>query len=417
MYMTILHRCCFVLLFGGVFLGPLLVNPASAQKKGGSSVRKQQEELEHLREEIKRYEKRIKEGERRERSTLQRIDDYDRQTSLIRSLLSRLTEEIAENRKEIAISQLNLATAEKELRRLKREYARMIVSMYKRGRTHDTELLLSSKSINEMFIRSKYLKAYSERQRQNAEEIRQRKRKIELQKMLLEEKLREQQFAIQEKRIEESQLKQKVDEHKRLLTRVRHDVQSYESQLKRKQAAARKVERLIADLIERERQRIEAERKRTAAKEGKAEPAPLPSKAISNTAFGRLRGRLPWPVSQGSVVGFFGEHTNPRWGTVTISNGIDIAVPNGSAVRSIADGTVSVRSFIAGYGNLVIINHDDNFLTVYAHLSEISVQERQKIKAGQQIGKSGEGISGPVLHFELWYEKIKQNPLHWLAKR
>jgi septal ring factor EnvC (AmiA/AmiB activator) len=409
--MTALSRHVFFLLLCALLLG------AGSPPAAAQNMKKKQAELKKLRSEIDRYEKRIKESEKKERGALQRLDDYDRQTSLIRSLLSRLSEEIIASQKEIAIAQLNLATAEKELARLKREYARTIVSMYKRGRTHDTELLLSSRSVNEMFIRSKYLKAYSERQRGNAREIRRRKEKIEMQKLLLEEKLKEHRATITEKRVEESSLKSKVREHKNLLSKVRQDKQSYEKQLRRKQAAARKVERMIADLIERERKRVEAERRKMAKESGKAEMAPLPSKAISNTKFGKLKGRLPWPVSQGAVVGLFGEHTNPRLGTVTLSSGIDIAVPSGSPVKSVADGIVSVKSFVVGYGNLIIVRHDEGFFTVYAHLSEMRVREDQKVKAGQVIGKSGEGISGPVLHFELWYEKVKQNPLSWLTRR
>ncbi|MCB2205226.1 peptidoglycan DD-metalloendopeptidase family protein [bacterium] len=381
------------------------------------SVKKKQAELKKLRSEIERYETRIKESEKQERGALQRLDDYDKQTSLIRSLLSRLSEEILENQKEIAIAQLNLATAQKELKRLKKEYTRTIVNMYKQGRTHDTELLLSSRSINEMFIRAKYLKAYSERQRGNAREIRRRQEKIEMQKLLLEEKLKEQKAAITEKRVEEGALKNKVLKHKSLLRKVRQDRQSYEKRLKQKQAAARKVERVIADLIDRERRRLaEANRKKSGSK-ASTDIAALPSKPISNTAFGKLRGRLPWPVSKGAVVGYFGKHTNPRWGTVSDSPGIDISVPHGSQVRSVADGVVTIVRFLPGYGNLVIVRHDDGFFTVYAHLSEFIVREDQKVKAGQVIGKSGEGISGPVLHFELWYEKVKQDPISWLTKR
>lgn len=394
----------------------VLLLAAAGTPVAAQNMKKKQAELKQLRSEIERYEKRIRESERKERGALQRLDDYDRQTSLIRSLLSRLSEEIIANQKEIAIAQLNLATAEKELNRLKREYARTIVSMYKRGRTHDTELLLSSRSVNEMFIRSKYLKAYSERQRGDAKEIRRRKEKIEMQKLLLEEKLKEHRAAITEKKVEESSLKSKVQEHKSLLSKVRQDKQSYEKQLRRKQAAARKVERMIADLIERERKRVEAERRKL-SKGGTTEMAPLPSVPISNTKFGRLKGRLPWPVSEGAVVGLFGEHTNPRLGTVTISNGIDVAVPNGSPVKTVADGVVSVKSFVVGYGNLVIVRHDEGFFTVYAHLSETRVKENQNVKAGQVIGKSGEGISGPILHFQLWYEKMKQDPLSWLTRR
>lgn len=387
------------------------------KKSTPTSVKSKQKELEGLRSQIQKYEERIKESEKRERSTVQRLDDYDRQTSLIRTLVTHLTQDIAENQKEIAIAQLNLVTAENELRKLKREFARIIIGMYKRGRTRDTELLLSADNINEMFIRSKYLKVYSEKQRQQAEEIRKRKKEIELQKMMLEEKLKQQQLAITEKRTEESVLKRKVGVQQGLLSKVRQDKELYESQLRRKQAAARKIERLISDLIERERKKIEEARKAKAKSAGKAEPAPLPSVPISNTKFSKLRGRLPWPVSQGSIVESFGEHINPRLGTVTINNGIDIATPVGTQIRSVADGTVALSSFVAGFGNLLIIGHDDGFLSVYAHLSEVLVRKDKKVVAGQVIARSGEGDSGPRLHFELWYERTKQNPLSWLAKR
>ena len=390
---------------------------AQKKKKSSTSVKSQQKELDNLRAQIRKYEERIKESEKRERSTLQRLDDFDRQTTLIRSLVSRLTEDIAQNQRDIAIAQLNLATAENELKRLKREFSRIVVGMYKRGRTHDTELLLSAENVNEMLIRAKYLRAYSEKQRLKAEEIRRRKREIELQKLVLEEKLQEQQLAMQEKRAEEGMLRQKVQQQKGLLDRVRQDRQSYETQLRRKQEAARKIERMIADLIERERAKLEAARKAEAKKSGKAEPAPLPSVPISNTKFGKLRGRLPWPVSQGAVVESFGEHVHPSLGTITISPGIEIAVPTGTEVRSVADGTVTVISYVAGYGNLLIVSHDDGFFTVYAHLSEILVRRDKSVKAGQAIARSGEGVSGPRLHFELWYNRLKQDPISWLAKR
>jgi murein DD-endopeptidase MepM/ murein hydrolase activator NlpD len=122
-------------------------------------------------------------------------------------------------------------------------------------------------------------------------------------------------------------------------------------------------------------------------------------------------------VSQGAIVESFGEHVNPRLGTITISNGIDIATPEGSEVRCVADGTVTMLSFVAGFGNLMIISHDDGFFTVYAHLSEVLVRKDKKVGAGQVIARSGEGISGPRLHFELWYERIKQDPVRWLTKR
>ncbi len=405
------------LLMGGGAGHSLYAQKKKKSRTATTSVKSKQKELDALRSQIQKYEERIKESEKRERSALQRLDDYDRQTSLIRSLVTRLTEDIAENQKEIAIAQLNLATAENELRKLKREFARIVVGMYKRGRTHDTELLLSAGSVNEMFIRSKYLKAYSEKQRIQAQEIRKRKKEIEIQKMILEEKLQLQQQTIQEKRSEEGMLRKKVTAQRGLIDKVRQDKESYETQLRRKQAAARKIERVIADLIERERKKMETARRAEAKKKGSAAPSALPSVPISNTTFGKLRGRLPWPVAQGAVVEEFGEHVNPRFGTITLNNGIDIALQEGSPVRSVADGIVKVIQFIPSFGNLMFIDHGDEFITVYAHLSEVLVREGKSVKAGQVIARSGEAVSGSRLHFELWYGKQKQNPISWLAKR
>jgi murein hydrolase activator len=395
------------------------VAPETMAQKGGT-VKSRQAELKRLRDEIRSFERQIKDNKRRESSTIQRLDDIDKQTTLIRTLLARLTEDIAQNQKEIAVAQLNLGVAENELKQLKREYARTVVNMYRRGRTHDTELLLSAGSLNELFIRSRYLKAYSERARLDAERIRLRREKIALQKALLEQKLEEQRKSIRERQNEEQHLRRRTQEQQQLLARVRQDRQSVEEQLRRKRQAAERVERIIADLIERERKRLEEERRKKAAASGKkkdAELPALPSVPIANTAIGKLKGRLPWPVPQGAVVGFFGENLNPSTGTVTVSPGIDIAAPLGSSVRSVADGKVAMVEFIAGYGSLVIIEHADGFFTVYAHLSRISVKKDQKVKAGQEIAKSGEGISGPRLHFELWYKRQKQDPLQWLSKR
>lgn len=392
------------------------------------AIRLQQGELERIRKEIREYEDRLAESRRTERGTVERIEMFDRQTSLIRQVVSHLHNEIGENQQEIHSAASTLAIETQRLRGVKSSYARSIVNAYKRGQMHDTELLLSSTSLNQMLIRSRYLRAFSTRQRRVASEIRERQEAITAQKLLLEEKVLEQKKRVSEKAQQEQILQRKVVEHKSLLEKVREDKAAYATELKRKQAAAAKLERLIADLIEREQaKRLAAARKSESARSSRGGRSSttsssdrivsLPSKALSETAFGRLRGRLPWPLAQGRVIGGFGEQVNPKHGTVTISNGIDIAGVAGSPVRVVADGTVSMVYFIAGYGNLVIVNHDDGFFTVYAHLSSIGVREGQRVKAGQTIASCGESTNGPQIHFEIWRQKSKQNPLGWLAGR
>ena len=391
-----------------------------------NAIRLKQGELEKIQQDIRTYEARLAESRKAERNTLERLDLYDRQTSLIRKVVSHLSAEIADNKQGIEAAKTHLRTEEERLAHVKRTYARYLVSAYKRGKSHDSELLLTSTSLNQMFIRSKYLKAFTGRQKSEAEEIRQRQERVQAQKTALETQVMKQKSTVSAKQNEEQTLKRKSVEHKELLDQVRKDKSEYQAELKRKQAAAAKIERFIADLIERERIRHREEgRSRGNSSTGTANTgvhsrgdiAELPGKPISQTAFGRLKGRLPWPLAKGRLATGFGDQVNPKLGTVIPSNGIDIETSPGDAVRVVADGVVSLVSFIAGYGNLLIVFHDDGFRTVYARLSSIAVKEGQRVKAGQAIARSAVNATGTQVHFEVWRERNKQNPLSWLAKR
>jgi murein hydrolase activator len=402
-------------------------NQRAAAPPQTRALKLKQEELEKLRHDIQEYEARLARSRKQERSTLERLDDFGRQTDLIKRLVSHLNVQVNDDERSVQAAQSNLKDAETSLEKLQSRYARSVVNAYKRGKLHDTELLLSSTSLNQMFIRAKYLRAFTARQRAEAIQIRERKREIEARKRELEDRLATRQQTLTEKHREESRLKGKVEEHKTLLDKVRQDKAEYQRELGRKQAAAAKIERLIADLIENDRMRRADERRKkgtstasgrhAGSSKAETEISDLPSRAISQTAFGRLKGRLPWPVVQGVLVGTFGNQVNPRFGTVMFSNGIDIKAPTGAAVRSVADGIVRRLFFIPGYGNLVIINHNDDFHTVYTHLSNIAVRMEQKVKAGQTIARVSDGVSGSQIHFELWRSKQKQNPLSWLSGR
>jgi murein DD-endopeptidase MepM/ murein hydrolase activator NlpD len=108
---------------------------------------------------------------------------------------------------------------------------------------------------------------------------------------------------------------------------------------------------------------------------------------------------------------------HPILKTVTQNTGIDIRARSGSDVLAVADGEVSILTFIPGFGNLIILNHYNGYRTIYAHLSEITVAEAQKVRSGDTIGKSGESVQGPILHFEIWKEREMQNPEVWLTKQ
>ena len=83
----------------------------------------------------------------------------------------------------------------------------------------------------------------------------------------------------------------------------------------------------------------------------------------------------------------------------------------------VADGEVAKIFWLPSFGNLVILNHNNGYRTVYAHLSEIAVEEGDAVREGSVLGKSGESISGSVLHFEIYKDRDKLDPEQWLSSR
>ena len=118
------------------------------------------------------------------------------------------------------------------------------------------------------------------------------------------------------------------------------------------------------------------------------------------------------PISGAVVTSCFGQ----RWGR--LHAGVDLAAPYGTAIRTVGAGIVVAAGPEGGYGNAVLIDHGDGFLTHYGHMSAIAVHPGQRVTAGQPIGNEGSTghSTGPHLHFEVHQGTYKNpiEPTHWL---
>lgn len=100
----------------------------------------------------------------------------------------------------------------------------------------------------------------------------------------------------------------------------------------------------------------------------------------------------------------YGEKFPPLYTDESPHRGIDYGTPMSTPILASADGVVTfIGRLKEGYGNYIIIAHEENYATVYAHLSEILVRDNQRVSKGQVIGRSGSSgnSTGPHLHFEL----------------
>ncbi|CAM3391936.1 murein hydrolase activator NlpD [Xenorhabdus nematophila] len=130
--------------------------------------------------------------------------------------------------------------------------------------------------------------------------------------------------------------------------------------------------------------------------------------SVSNTG---TMSRWRWPA-EGKVLEGFSDSQGGN-------KGIDIAGSRGQPVFSTASGkVVYAGNALRGYGNLIIIKHDDDYLSAYAHNDTMLVREQQDVQAGQKISTMGStGTSSVRLHFEIRYKGKSVNPLRYLSQR
>ncbi|MCA3218130.1 MAG: peptidoglycan DD-metalloendopeptidase family protein [Burkholderiales bacterium] len=137
--------------------------------------------------------------------------------------------------------------------------------------------------------------------------------------------------------------------------------------------------------------------------------AAAPSAASTKPGEAALGGNWAWPI-EGKVIETFNETRN---------KGIDIAGKEGDPVMAAADGqVVYIGSGLRGYGNLVIVKHDDDYVTAYAHNRQILVKQGQSVSRGQRIAELGKTDAElPKLHFEIRRQGKPIDPLTVLPKR
>lgn len=139
-----------------------------------------------------------------------------------------------------------------------------------------------------------------------------------------------------------------------------------------------------------------------------------PAGALSES-FAENRGKLAWPAAGRKGAGF-GDVVDTHFGTSVSHPGLDILAKIASPVQAVAAGNVVFATWLRGYGQLVIIDHGDEFHTLYAHLATVKVAVGDVVSSGAIIGAVGDtgSLTGPHLYFEVRHEGAAQDPTAWL---
>lgn len=138
------------------------------------------------------------------------------------------------------------------------------------------------------------------------------------------------------------------------------------------------------------------------------------SNRLDGAEFVANKGKLPWPL-EGQLLHAFGK---PRSGGKLVWHGMQINAVEGAPVRAVHRGRVVFADWLRGFGLLTIVDHGDEYMTLYAHLDSLLKAKDDWVESGEEIaaaGRSG-GQAQPGLYFEVRHHGEPENPAPWLRK-
>ena len=396
-------------------------NLSLAQSKDKKSLQNEKNKIE---KDISNTSKLIQETQKSTKKTTQEIKLIESQMRNYEKLIHNNSLNMLLLEKEIESKKNSIQKMQKEVELLKAQYAKMVYFLYlTRKPANRLVYLFSSKSFNQAWQRMNYFKEYSVIRKTQVQRITEIQEKT-AQSIKEIEKIRDEKIKIgAEQEKHKRQLLVKKEEKDNAVKKLKSKESELRASLKSKQRQVASINDKIKKIIEAE---IKASQKKNIPKTDKVTKPKATSsdayqmtneeKSISDN-FAENKGRIIWPVAQGSITERFGEHPHPVLRDVKIrNNGIDIASPNGSSARAVFNGSVSAVVSAPNGTSIVMLRHGE-YLSVYSNLSSVNVKKGYSVEMKQNIGSIATDEEGfTVLHFEIWKEKTPQNPEAWISK-
>jgi len=379
--------------------------PVGAQPKRDDPVQAEQRKLQETQNQLKQEREKAAEARRRETSLLAEIEDTERRLAQKQRDVARLDDRIKRAQAEVAALRGDITRLESYRSEQEEFLARRLRTIYKiHAQGAVLPVILSGESPVQRAATIKHLGSLAALDARMIQEYRVTSDRLADRKEREEARRNELASLRAEAKKEQAEVDREAAKRRQLLAKVRDERAYHERMVGELSEAARRLEAFIRDLQ---------------AKQRRVAKAPPPTDgAPPRVGFGTLRGRLPWPT-EGRIVAAFGPQVHPRFGTKTFRNGIDIEAQEGTEVNAVYAGNVVYTGWFKGYGNLIILDHGNDYFTLYAHIADILVKEADEVRQGHRIGTVGDtgSLTGPSLYFEVRYQSKPQDPAEWLRQR
>ncbi len=328
-------------------------------------------------------------------------------------------------------NQRNINQLRDDLRKLKKDYASMILKSYKTRSTQSRAMfLLSAENFKQAYKRLQYMKQYSSYRKMQGLEIKEKTSKLNHSVEKLSTQKKEKETVLeQEERVKRDLVKEKLDQEK-IANALKKSKAQIAAEISKKQKETKKIDAQIKKLI---RDAIAKANREAAAAKAKANPSTTTkadTKAIESSAkivltpegqlisdnFKANKGRLPWPVEKGAITMGYGKQKHPVYNLTIENSGLEITTETGSNARAVFGGVVTSVAVLSPLVKAVFVQHGDYF-TVYQNLTTVNVAVGDKVSAKQVLGKIRTQPDGKtVLKFMITQNENYNNPESWISR-
>ena len=464
------YLALLLLLLGGL----ASTHKATAQGRKSKALQRLEQERKQLLRSIEASDKKLQQLRRDTRSEEQTLRTVQAQVAQRRQVVAVLGSEVSGLQARLDTLSGHISHLHRRESALLLRYRAALIQLQQID-THVDPLLfvLSSKNPTEARERQRFLSRYTTAVRQASEALRSTRTEIEATKAEVGRTHSEKEQLLSLREAEKKKLETEEQQHSAQVKTLQGKQQLLAQDLSKQQRKVEDLDRKIQAQVEAEilaaqrraaeqqRRREEALRRREEARRRQAQraeatpppttrstrdkstppPPPLPpvedapeerraatpggyamdanERALASS-FEQNKGRLPAPIRGSySILLNFGVHQHSEHSRVQVnSSGVDFGLNGDSRAYAVFSGVVSRIFLIPGYGTAVILRHG-NYLTVYANLSSVAVSTGARVATGQSLGSVGaspDGSAGRLLHFQLWHERTKLNPLAWIKR-
>ena len=287
-----------------------------------------------------------------------------------------------------------LANAIAEFKSIDAAMKSRIRQVYKHQRTGMFELIMSATNVNNLMDMFYFEKIIIQDDYKRMQQVKEKANEIAMLKTQVENQKRMVEASIRDINNQRATIQGSIAENKSMIERLQKDKSYYERSERELARQSASIQSMIEQMTRRN-----------------ASSGSSPVR-VSSTGF-------IYPIS-GRITSPFGWRTHPIFKSRIFHSGIDIAGPNGGAIKASNDGRVIYAGWYGGYGKVVILDHGiingKPITTLYGHMSAINVSSGQNVRKGQTVGREGStGYStGPHCHFEVRVNGKPTNPLNYI---